>query len=354
MNGEAPALPDFGLVAGFRYRCLPGCGLCCYTTPAVAPGERARLIQLDPGIPLLDTVDGWAQIASRAEGGACHFLQGERCRCHDARPATCGEFPLTVHVGQRVQVAVVLTCPGVDLSALGRRGEGTPVGPLSSDFSSEVESVRSEVSHAETTGQLRWALQRRRNVERRLRRVGSWQSEEEVRARLRPKLDGAIPTELRPLVLLEEDEELESLPMFYEPTLGRVAWRPHPGGTEFLSLREAGGIARHLEVLASPSRSPGLDAPARAMLRGYLAYVLERDATISAAYHSLLGQEPALPEQVVASDLQMVADQVVRLAVLRRALTSGQRGELSSQDVENGIRATDMDILDRPTAGLRL
>jgi hypothetical protein len=345
---------DFALVSGFRYRCLPGCGLCCYTTPAVAPGERARLIQLDPTVPLIDTSAGWAQIASRPDGGACHFLRNERCNCHAVRPATCGEFPLSVHVADRVQVSVVLTCPGVDLSTLAERSHGEPVGPISSDLNSEVESVNSEVRSAEATGQLRWASQRRRNVERRLRREGQWQTEHEVRSRLRGRLEDAIPTYLPPEDPPEDEEELESLPMFYDPELGRVAWRTHPGGVEFVELRESGGVGKHFEVLPSPTRSPGFDQPGRDLLLGYLAYVLQRDATIGAAYDTLLQGEVGRPDQIVAEDLGMIAAQVVRLAVLRRALTSGERGELTARNVENGIRATDMDILDRPTAGLRL
>ena len=163
-----------------------------------------------------------------------------------------------------------------------------------------------------------------------------------------------VPEELLHEEPPPEEEPLESLPMFHDPALGRVAWRPHTGGVEFLSLRESGGIAQHLGVFASPTRSPGLDAPSRSLLLGYLRYVLERDATIGAAYDHLLEADPALPEEVVAEDLTLIANQVVRLAVLRRALTSDRRGELTVKDLENGIRATDMDILDRPTVGLRL
>ena len=354
-SGCTVALPtDYQLVEGFRYRCLPSCGLCCYTTPAVAPGERDRLIRLDPAAPLLETTVGWAKIASRPEGGACYFLHEERCGCHAARPATCGEFPLTVHVAERVQVSIVLTCPGVDLTALMGRGTGVPLGPVSSDFMSEMKFVEREVEQAQATGDLRWASQRRRSVERRLGRVGIWQSEEEVRARLRGTLTDMVPEELLHEEPPPEEEPLESLPMFHDPALGRVAWRPHTGGVEFLSLRESGGIAQHLGVFASPTRSPGLDAPSRSLLLGYLRYVLERDATIGAAYDHLLEADPALPEEVVAEDLTLIANQVVRLAVLRRALTSDRRGELTVKDLENGIRATDMDILDRPTVGLRL
>jgi Fe-S-cluster containining protein len=354
MNSGPSVLADYRLVAGFRFRCLPGCALCCYTTPAVAPRERSQLIRLDPQVPLRDTSGGWAQIASRPAGGACYFLRNERCECHSVRPATCGEFPLFAHVGDRVQVSIVLSCPGVDLTSLEQWGSGNPSETVSTDLSSELSSVNEEVSLAEASGQLRWAAQRRRNVERSLRRRGAWQSEEEIRSRLRPRLDRLIPRELTPEGPPEEEPELESLPMFFDPVFGRVAWRPHPGGTEFFTLRETGGIDRHLGVFAPPTQSPGLDARSHSMLRGYLAYLLERDMTISVAYELLLDAEKELPERMVSADLVAVAGQVTRMAALRRALSSDHRGELSVHDIEAGIRATDMDILDRPTAGLRL
>ncbi len=345
---------DTRLIAGFQFQCLPGCGLCCYTTPAVAPAERAVLIQLDPSAPLLDTSEGWGQIGSRPEGGACYFLQQERCSCHALRPATCAEFPLTAHVGSRIQVSVVLTCPGVELESLRRRGEGSHPGAVSPDLRSELEAVTLEVRRAEAGGQLRWAAQRRQSVERRLRRAGIWQSEEEVRTALQGRLNALVPTELIPEDGPGEEDELETLPLFYDPALGRVAWRSHPGGVEFLTLRESGGIAAHLEVLSPPVRTPGLNETSRTLLRGYLGYLLERDATISTVYQLLLVEPSELPEEVVAEDLRSAAGQVIRMAVLRRALTSDRRGELRVDDVENGIRATDMDLLDRATAGLRL
>jgi hypothetical protein len=274
--------------------------------------------------------------------------------CHSARPATCGEFPLTVHVGVQIQVSVVLTCPGVDLSPLKRWEEGGPDETLSPSLRSEIEHVNEAVGQARAAGQLRWAAQRRRSVERRLGRDGCWQTEEEVRDALHDLIDTLIPEVLSDEEPPEAEDPLESLPMFYDPSQGRVAWRPHPGGVEFFSLKETGGIAAHLGVIASPTRSPGLTVPARALLRGYLAYLLDRDATINAAYDYLLNYEPGLPEEAVADDLELIAGQIIRLSSLRRALTSEQRGELSVQDVENGIRATDMDILDRPTAGVRL
>ncbi|MCI4353589.1 MAG: YkgJ family cysteine cluster protein [Thermoplasmata archaeon] len=347
-------VPDLRLVGGFRFRCLPGCGLCCFTTPAVAPSERPRLIQIDPEVPLVEGSGGWATIASRPEGGACHFLQDQRCGCHAARPSTCAEFPLTVHVSERVQVAVVLTCPGVDLSGLAHWADGTYRQDLHNSLTSELEAVALEIARAEAGGELRSANAQRRKVERRLASTGRWQSEEQVRRLLRGRTSILIPSDIDAGAYPDAEDELEALPMFFEPTKGRVAWRAHPAGVEFLTLRESGGIESHLEVLDPPRRPPELLSSAKASLAGYLHYVLERDSTIGVAYYRLLGGAPGLPSELVAQDLRFVAGQVLRMATLRRALVSGRRGALTASDIENGIRATDMDILDRPTVGLRL
>jgi hypothetical protein len=345
---------DFRLVTGFRFRCLPDCGLCCYTRPAVAPGEGERLVQLDPDVPLENSRAGWANIASRPEGGACHFLRDSRCGCHSVRPATCAEFPLVVHASGRVQVSVVLTCPGVDLGTLPLWSEGVPSVQLSTDLAGELAATHQEVLRAESAGEVHQALIIRRQTERRLGRQGRWQPEDEIRGRLRSRLLSLIPSELPLEEEPTEEEELESLPLFYEPGVGRVARRPRAGGLEFLSLREEGGIAAHLGVLAPPGRAPALEPAGAAMLHGYLRYLLERDTTIAAVYLRLLEGDEGLPDQGVENDLREAAGQVLLMATLRRALVSGRRGALSAADIENGVRAVDMDLLDRPATDRRL
>lgn len=293
-------------------------------------------------------------IASRSDGGACHFLRGNRCACHPVRPGTCGEFPLTVYVDGRVQVSLVLTCPGVDLSTLYEPATVGAGSEVEDDFRIEVEFLESEIRRAESAGQLRTAFQRRRSTERRLRRMGRWQAEPDVRRRLQPVLDEMIPTELGVQFSGPEEESLESLPMFFDPDAGRVAWRPHAGGMEFFTLRDTGGVDEHLGVVPSPTRSPGLDGLARRLLVGYLTYVLERDATVGAAYSHILRGAREFPEAAVAMDLREIAARVIRLGAVRRSLTTDRRGVLTGPDIESGIRATDMDILDRPATGLRL
>lgn len=344
---------DSRLVAGFQFGCLPRCGLCCYTSPAVAPDERVALIRLDPAVPLVDTARGWAQIASRPNGGACHFLQRETCRAHSVRPATCREFPLTVHAGPRVQVSVVLSCPGVSLDSLPLWRHAPPAA-IEEGMASEMAAVATEVSRAEADGQIQWAARQRRQVENRLRKSGQWQSEEEVRAELSGLPEVPIDR-LQPLAdLPDASAPLVSLPMFYDASLGRVAWREHAGGMEFVTLYESGGIDRYLGVYPPLLRAPSLEPEAFALLEGYRAYLLERDATIQAVYAELVTGRPGSPVEGVRALLEEVTSGVVRMAALRRSLTSGRRGDLTLQDVASGIRAMDMDLLDRPTIGIRL
>lgn len=304
-------------------------------------------------MPLDDTAKGWARIASRPNGGACWFLQNEKCRAHSVRPATCREFPLVVHVGPRVQVSVVLGCPGVGLETLPAWAE-TPPATAEADLAPELAAVAAEVARADATGQIRWALRQRRQVQSRLRKSGQWQSEDEVRAELRKTLGRPIDRLLPPTDLPDASASLDSLPMLYDATLGRVAWREHAGGVEFLTLHEGGGIDRHLGVFPLPLRAPPLGPGARALIGGYRAYLLERDATLSAAYAELAEGRPGQPVEVVGALLDEATSTVVRMASLRRSLTSAQRGDFIPEDIVGGIRATDMDVLDRPTIGLRL
>ncbi|HYK93746.1 MAG TPA: hypothetical protein VEY07_06860, partial [Thermoplasmata archaeon] len=63
------------LLHGFRFECLPGCGLCCFAEPAVDPEEAARLKARFPGLTLLPSRGGFSRISSRPNGGACSLLE---------------------------------------------------------------------------------------------------------------------------------------------------------------------------------------------------------------------------------------------------------------------------------------
>ncbi|MCI4354163.1 MAG: YkgJ family cysteine cluster protein, partial [Thermoplasmata archaeon] len=137
---------DTDLVAGFAFACRPDCGLCCYAAPSLREGELGALLAILPSFTT--DRDHPGQIPSRADGGACSMLVRNRCSVHAARPGPCAEFPLSSHLSDRIQVSVVLSCPGLRLDAL--RGPAVPrdgAAPrIDTSLSSELEAVRRAVA----------------------------------------------------------------------------------------------------------------------------------------------------------------------------------------------------------------
>jgi len=343
---DPPWTLDQRLVDGFAFACRPGCGLCCYAAPAVTPTERSRLIQIAPELAWDDPLDA---VPARPDGGACRFLTSCRCTVHEARPFPCATFPIGVHLGPRAQASVVLSCPGLSLSGLGRRSD-RPGSQTASGLDSELGAVLAE-------------LARVGEVERRA--IGSDWTRAMRRAGLRPDvaaLDRVRATvrsdHLSPSVedvvatpLPAESDGLEMLPLFFDAEFGRVALADAEGGADVLAIREGGGVGERLASFRRPERIPRTSEEATVLLRGYLDYVLERDATIGATVLEGVAQDPT---EVAAEVRRTVAE--IGGAVLARSYwrcqLHGRSGEsLSEQDVADGIRATDADYLDRATPG---
>ncbi|HTT15724.1 MAG TPA: YkgJ family cysteine cluster protein, partial [Thermoplasmata archaeon] len=108
---------DVALVQGFSFACRPDCGLCCFASPRISPGEQHALRVVAPQATFVGRGRD-RYLSARPDGGACQFLANLRCGVHAQRPAPCREFPITVHLGERLQASVVLSCPGLDLRRL--------------------------------------------------------------------------------------------------------------------------------------------------------------------------------------------------------------------------------------------
>jgi Fe-S-cluster containining protein len=351
-----PAEPlDVTLLSGFRFGCLPGCGLCCFTTPAVDHLEAERLRSIEPEVPLARAWGHNLVVGSRPRGGACFFLTSASCRCHSNRPFPCAEFPLTVHVGARAQTSVVLSCPGIALDRLDDWSRGTGVSEPPIGLDTELVRVRAELRSTGGQGLLSRAIVRRRALERRLTRNGLWHAEDDVRRSLRGHIPLPSSDDFPPKDLPPASARLEELPLFHDERRGRVALRRHGVSIELFSLRESGGIDQRFGVYGIPSEPPPMSDDGRRLLLGYLSYCLERDETFGVAYARLLGGSRAPLMSLVADDLREIGAQVLTRALWRRELDGIPSGPaLERSHVEKGIRATDMDFLDRPTAGLRL
>lgn len=342
---------DRSLLAGVRFGCRPGCGLCCYATPAVSPPERSALLRIEPELPFVrsEEENPFVLLAARPGGGACWLLSEARCRHHGARPFPCRSYPVMTHIGARAQLGVVLSCPGVELGFLDRfPAAGVPPEGLGE----ELAAVERELSAADLDGWCAEGRAREERVMRRLARRGEGIGAEEVRNRWR---DRPVPLRFDPdraIAPPPADRPVEELPIFYDSGHGRVAIRTDPEGRyELLSVPENGVGARRIGVYAPPDEMPVLRPPARRRLEGYLRLLIERDHFLWSAYLELWSGAGGRLEERLEELLGEATTEVIRRAAVRAVLKGEPDGALGVAEIEDGIRATDADLLDRPTLG---
>jgi Fe-S-cluster containining protein len=342
---------DLSLLAGFGFECRPDCGLCCYAEPRVLAAERSRLLQIVPAVRFVGEGPN-RFIAGQGEGGACELLSANRCRAHAARPHPCREFPLTAHVGSRLQATVVLSCPGVDLSVLLRSSDN--VSSLGRPgFPTELAALQERIDRT-TQRRLEESRRRRRKVAGALRDAGRWEEEDDARCTLERALpmpsDDQFPVEDPPA----REDGLDQLPLFFDARAAPVALARGLGGWELLELRPEGGVAGSLGVFPPPDRAPALEGDAARLVEGYLDYWLRRDALFGTVHLEMLRSPDAgTVTEWVSAELERIGALVLSRAEVRAKLRRGTVDRLTAADVVDGIRATDQDLLDRESWGDR-
>jgi Fe-S-cluster containining protein len=339
---------DLSLLRGFAYACRPGCGLCCYAEPAVTPSERRTL---EARFPKLAFVAGSRtdRIAAAPDGGACRLLDGTVCRGHALRPATCRRFPLAVHVGLRAQATVVLTCPGVELSGLrgyrGPTGAADPVG-----FDAESRAARASAGSGLPRA-IAEATRRRHRLARRFAEAGRWAEDSEVRERLGRELPWPSSSDLPGEVAPSRDDGLELLPLVFVGRPTPWAIGSAPMGAELLELRPSGGAREVTGAVPLPEEPPRVAPAARELLEGYLRYWLERDAFFGIVHLAMAGSDEGTVNEWAEAELRRITATVLTRAHLLDAALGRSSQALGDDSILLGIRATDQDLLDRPTWG---
>jgi Fe-S-cluster containining protein len=115
--------------SGLRFRCLPGCGLCCRTYRIALTGldlDRLKGVVDPETCPTIEPAPGaqdggiMAFMVNGREKGCCYLDGNARCSVYDNRPLYCRTYPLIRDTYERLEMSVDYTCPGV--------GEGDPVG----------------------------------------------------------------------------------------------------------------------------------------------------------------------------------------------------------------------------------
>ena len=348
---ESDSLVDLSLLEGLRFACRPDCGLCCYAEPRTEADERAALAA-HGGSPALRHVGRATFLAAWGNGGACRLLQGHRCSRHPWRPHPCREFPLTAHLGFRVQVTAVLSCPGVELSdpAHPRTGEHSASGPQG--LEAELSAL---LARAGAPAERRLAASRRRGetVRRRLAAEGRWEDDHDVREALVRDLPYPGPEDFPVEPPPHAHDGLEKLPLFWDGRAGPVALAGTPQGWQALELRSRGG-ADTLGIFAEVDRPPEVETRGQERLRAYLRYWLARDGFLAAVQLAVLEESEGTVRDRARDELRALGADVLARASVRARLRGGTGARLDDGAVVDGIRAVDQDWLDRPTWGDRL
>jgi Fe-S-cluster containining protein len=342
---------DTSLLAGFPFVCRPDCGLCCYAEPLVLPAEKSALIGIVPEAEFVSS-EGFEFLRSSPHGGACQLLDAHRCRAHPVRPAPCREYPIVGHLGLRAQATVTLTCPGVDLTSLdgysGPDGKAAPQG-----LQSELGALSARVGGT-LPRRLEASQRRRSQIARILEKERRWVEEDEVRRQFRGRIPVPGPESYPVIDPPSQEDGMELLPLVFAGLAGPVALASVPDGWELVELRPSGGVRQTLGVAAPPDHPPALTDPARRILLGYLRYWLERDQLFGTVLLEMGQNRVGDVTDYIADELRWIAATAVSRAYVLAAVMRGGGEPLSGDDLYDGIRATDQDLLDRPTWGTRL
>ena len=132
---------------------------------------------------------------------------------------------------------------------------------------------------------------------------------------------------------------------------GPLALAEGLGGWEVLELNPEGGRTPPLAVVPPPTRPPEVDSAGRRLLKGTFGYFLERDALFGTVLTDLEPSGGFTVGEEVEAELRAIGALVLSRAEVRRKALGVASGPLTELEMAEGIRATDQDLLDRPTWG---
>lgn len=254
--------------------------------------------------------------------------------------------------GLRPQASLVLSCPGLELRRLLAFGaDGPSPGGAPRGLEEEIAAARSASGSEEGRAQAADSAAVVARLYRRAARQPGFAPEAAWRARLAREL-GAGAEDDPPEGLPAEGEGLDLLPLFWDGPGRIAALSGEPDGVQVLLLDPRGGVRERLGPFLEPERRPTLAPEARPWLEGYLRYLLARDQFVD----SVVAEWTREPRGV---DLRGAVDEALRTAsatvLARAALRARQQGRtgenLGPEEVLDGIRATDADLVDRPAPG---
>lgn len=380
---------DLSELAGVEFACLPGCGFCCTTSPSVRGADEARLRASPRTASLVVKRDDGTlgiALATRRDGKPgthCACLAGDRaCGAYEERPVPCRLFPLHVHLGRRVQVALVRGCPGLWPDRRAAVATAPPAAPIEAWARPLVESA---LLAPDAAREAEKAKENFREFDRRLREL-AWPADAGALSRVfsRAAPDWLAPDALanvysgladgnldprhagdlalsEPLASADEMIEEVALEAFPADGMKLPAFVDRSMTWRALRLDESAGFSRVAfrdDGTAKVEKGPESVADtlldwspaARAEAGAYLALLTRRDHLWGAA--AILVDKTEYEVTFAAAYARVLAD-ATALLLVHGGLAALARGAdaVDAQDARDAVGATDMAFLSLPTLG---
>ncbi len=361
---------DYSELRGRHFTCLGKCGLCCLCQPELLPQEEAffrrnfpnRLVRKQ--IPHKHTA-----LALRNGSGSCQFLSGRRCTIYQDRPHYCRAFPLHIHVGNRVQVELDLSCRGVwddkgeDALDIGRGMVSENRAAIERTLQ-EAGRVYDQFFHnCQDSGIFYSSELLREDLSKKMDKMSDLSylatvldssAEDELMA----LPSSARAVNMKDLEMAARETSLESLsartllesPVYCDEEGDWNVFSLKNGSLRWDILNEEGvmGIVRSIDPSEVKLLEPS--GKGRDLFIDYLKLLNNRDSMLGYAFFLVdqFGYEDPLPNVYFGAIATAALDLLWRSSLL--AHTRGQKA-LDESGVREGIIFYDMDRLDAPTIG---
>ncbi|MEM0448585.1 MAG: YkgJ family cysteine cluster protein [Methanomassiliicoccales archaeon] len=365
---------DLSELQGQKFVCIDNCSLCCLCQPELLSSEEEFFRRNYPQkIIIRKFPHKHTALAMKNGFGPCTFLEHGRCTIYSHRPHFCRQFPFHVHLMERVQFSLDLSCRGVwegrgeDASALGLKLALDNETRLLSALNHAKRVHQEFLANCKEAGLVPSPRKHRIAFESVLQRTSElgflgWildrsMEEEEMNLLEHPSktyLDDSGLEELRKAAMEVSLESLASEDPMYSPVYCSPEGRwnlflSSNGGIEIYRLLDDGNMERERKI--DPNQIPLLppEAEGKELFSRYLGILNRRDSLLGHAYYLMdeYGYEDYFPNVFYGVLASSGLDLLWRASLL--AYISG--GRLDWYHIREGIIFYDMDRLDAPTIG---
>ncbi len=375
---------DITETVGKYLECIEGCALCCLCQPELV-GEENFTFSGDPllskalvGRSITGTVTGSYFLKLKGGAGSCHFLDDRRCTIYERRPIYCRMFPVHVHVGDRVQINVNLSCRGVN-----GKGRGTDMTELAEhaiamadymglqEISREISVTYDDFCASLPTGsewltrnalvQLSLDLLSEHGFPRFIERLASLPSMGQGSlsgpGNVRKAMVEAVPLDLTGSALDGARDtfslrKVSDLPVWTDEEMNWIVCRIVGKHIEVNRLSDTGGLELRSRFPLSDISLLEPDPEGRMVMEDHCRRLIERDLTYGYAAFVCRsdpeGDVKDFPEYYFGCLATLFTD-----LWWRTSLAAAFRGceRIDDSTAMDGIRAFDMDFLDLPSLG---